>query len=450
MAYEFKFPDVGEGITEGEIVKWKVKPGDMVKVDEVLAEVETDKAVVEIPSPKAGKIVKIFGKEGDIINVGDTLVEIDETGKAEVKEEAAAEGTVPKAKEIEKPSKEGAMPAKEEKPAKPLVEEKAPPKKPKGASVVGVLEEAPDEEEVKEVKKEHVEKKKIVSATPAARKLAEEKGVDLSAIKGTGPESVITEKDIGASAAAAPKAKHVRKYDLWGYVDRQPFKGMRKSIARHMEESVAKTAPVTHMDEADVTELWGVRNKEKGVAEKQGIKLTFLPFVIKAVIAGLKEHPMLNSELDEENENIILKKYYNIGIAIDTGNGLVVPVIKGADEKSILQLAKEIEALAQKTRDRKIDPGDLKGGSFSITNWGSIGGRHGTPIIKYPECAILGIGRIFEKVVMIKGNITTRKILPISVTFNHKITDGAEAARFTNVVIQHLEDPDLMLIEAEG
>lgn len=417
MVYEFKFPDVGEGITEGEIVKWKVKPGDMVKVDEVLAEVETDKAVVEIPSPKAGKIVKIFGKEGDVINVGDTLVEIDETGKAEVKEE---------------------------KPAK--LEET----KPKGASVVGVLEEAPDEEEVKEVKKEHVEKKKIVSATPAARKLAEEKGVDLSAIKGTGPEGVITEKDIGAPAAAAPKAKHVRKYDLWGYVDRQPFKGMRKSIAKHMEESVAKTAPVTHMDEADVTELWGVRNKEKGVAEKQGIKLTFLPFVIKAIIAGLKEHPMLNSELDEENGNIILKKYYNIGIAIDTGNGLVVPVIKGADEKSILQLAKEIEALAQKTRDRKIDPGDLKGGSFSITNWGSIGGRHGTPIIKYPECAILGIGRIFEKVVMIKGNITTRKILPISVTFNHKITDGAEAARFTNVVIQHLEDPDLMLIEAEG
>ena len=410
----------------------------------MLAEVETDKAVVEIPSPKAGKIVKIFGKEGDVINVGDTLVEIDETGKAEVKEEAPAAKPQAAAAETPKPTAEAALPKAKE------VEKPSKEEKPKGASVVGVLEEAPDEEEVKEVKKEHVEKKQIVSATPAARKLAEEKGVDLSAIKGTGPEGVITEKDIGAPAAIAPKPKHVRKYDMWGYVDRQPFKGMRKSIAKHMEESVAKTAPVTHMDEADVTELWGVRNKEKGIAEKQGIKLTFLPFVIKAVIAGLKEHPMLNSELDEENRDIILKKYYNIGIAIDTGNGLVVPVIKGADEKSILNLAKEIEELAQKTRDRKIDPGDLKGGSFSITNWGSIGGRHGTPIIKYPECAILGIGRIFEKVVMIKGNITTRKILPISVTFNHKITDGAEAARFTNVVIQHLEDPDLMLIEAEG
>ena len=433
MVYEFQFPDVGEGITEGEIVKWKVKPGDTVKVDDVLCEVETDKAVVEIPSPKAGKIVKISGKEGEVIKVGDTLVEIDETGKAEIKEEAPKEEV-------------------KEKPKAPPKEEVKEEEKPKGASVVGVLEEAPEEEEEKpKVEKKKTEKKEIAQATPAARKLAEDKGVDLSAIKGTGPEEVITEKDIGApSAKPAVKPKHVRKYDMYGYIEHKPFKGLRKIIAKNMVESAAKIAAVTHMDEADVSELWNVRQKEKITAEKKGIKLTFLPFVIKAVIAGLKEHPMLNSELHEEDGEVILKKYYNLGIAVDTGDGLIVPVIKGADEKSILQLAKEIEELAKKTRDRKIDPGDLKGGTFSITNWGSVGGRHGTPIIKYPECAILGIGRIFDKVVMIKGNITTRKILPISITFDHRITDGAEVARFANTVIQHLEDPNLMLIEAEG
>ena len=449
MVYEFKFPDVGEGITEGEIVKWKVKPGDTVKVDAVLAEVETDKAVVEIPSPKAGKIVKVFGKEGDVIKVGDTLVEIDETGKAEVKEEPA-EKPVPTAKPAEKAEKKGATPKEVKKEAAKVVEvpkEKVV-EKPKGASVVGVLEEAPEEEE-KVTKKEHHEKKQIAKATPAARKLAKQRGVDLSTIKGSGPEGVITDKDLeGAKPTEAAKPKHVRKYDMYGYVERKPFKGLRKTIAKYMVESATTVAAVTHMDEADVTLLWNIRQKEKLTAEKKGIKLTFLPFIIKATIAGLKEHPTLNSELTEEE--IILKKYYNIGIAVDTGDGLIVPVIKGADDKSILQLAKEIEELATKTKERKVDPGDLKGGTFSITNWGSIGGRHGTPIIKYPECAILGIGRIYEKVVMIKGNITTRKILPISITFDHRITDGAEVARFANTVIQHLEDPDLMLIEAKG
>ena len=316
---------------------------------------------------------------------------------------------------------------------------------------------APDEEEEKpKQEKEHHEKREIAAATPIARKIAKEKGIDLSSVKGTGPEGVITEKDLGAAAEGktpAPKPngiKVTKKYDLYGYVERQPFKGIRRTIAKNMVRSQQSVAAVTHHDEADVTRLWEVRSKEKVNAEKKGIKLTFLPFIVKALISGLREHPMLNATLDEENNEIIVKKYYNIGIAVDTGNGLLVPVIKGADDKSILDIAKEIGTYAKKARDRKIDLGDMKGGTFSITNYGSIGGKFATPIIKPPECAILGIGRIYERVVMIKGSIAVRKILPISITFDHRITDGAECACFANTVLQHLEDPDLMLIEAEG
>jgi pyruvate dehydrogenase E2 component (dihydrolipoamide acetyltransferase) len=243
------------------------------------------------------------------------------------------------------------------------------------------------------------------------------------------------------------KIAKVKKYDLYGYVDRIPLRGVRRSIAKAMVKSKYTAPHVSAMDEADVTELWKIREKEKKAAEKKGIKLTILPFIIKAVLAGLSEHPYLNASLDDENEEVVLKKYLNIGLATDTPEGLMVPVVKNAKEKSIFDLAQELTQLAEKARNRTIDLADLKGGTFTITNYGAVRGIYGTPIINYPEVAILGIGKIQEMPVVRDGKIVVRKILPLSISFDHRVVDGAEAARFLNTVIARLEDPDLILLE---
>jgi pyruvate dehydrogenase E2 component (dihydrolipoamide acetyltransferase) len=417
MAYEFKFPDIGEGLTEGEIVRWLVKEGDEIKEGQPLVEVETDKALAEIPSPKTGVILKILAKEKEIVKVGQVLVIIGEKGEALA----------------------------------------APPPKPKSVGVVGELEEAPEEAPAQEVRAEAI-KRALVSphalATPAVRALAKEMGVEIEKVKGTGPEGRVLEKDVrqameakGKPAEEVKKPTKVRKYDLYGYVDRIALRGVRRSIAKAMVKSKYTAPHVTTMDEADVTDLWKIRDKEKKVAEQKGIKLTILPFIIKAVIAGLVEHPYLNATLDDENEEIILKKYYNIGVATDTPEGLMVPVVKNAKDKSILQLAEELTQLAEKARNRTIDLADLKGGTFTITNYGALGGIYGTPIINHPEVAILGTGKIKDTAVVRDGRIEIRKILFLALSFDHRVVDGAEAARFLNTVIARLEDPDLILLE---
>ncbi len=413
---EFKFPDVGEGIQEGEVVKWLVKEGDNVKQDEVIVKIETDKAVVDIPSPASGKISKINFKEGQVVKVGQVLVVIDDGKKSVVKEEIK----------------------------EPIVEGK------KSVGVIGELEEAKDDDEPKIFKKEVIEKENKVLALLSIRKLAKEKNIDLNLIKGTGKKGEITKEDVenfNGEKVEEPKSvgiKIEKKYDLYGYVDRIPLKGVRKTIASNMLKSFRETAPVTSMIDVDVTHLWCVRENEKEIAEKQGVKLTFLPFIVKAVVSSLELHPYVNSSI--ENEEIILKKYYNIGIAVDTEVGLIVPVIKRAEQKDVMSIAKEIVDLSNKVKDRSIDIADLKGGTFTITNYGSIGGNYGCPIINYPECAILGIGRIEELPRVVDGKIVARKILPLSVTFDHRIVDGAEIARFMMDVKKRLEDPALLLI----
>jgi pyruvate dehydrogenase E2 component (dihydrolipoamide acetyltransferase) len=419
MAFEFKFPDIGEGLTEGEVVRWLVKEGDEVKEGQPLVEVETDKALAEIPSPRTGVILKILAKEKEIVKVGQVIVVIGEKGEA--------------------------MAA-----LRP---------KPKSVGVVGELEEAPEEAPGAEVRVEAA-RPTFVSphalATPAVRALAKELGVDINKVKGTGPEGRALEKDVRQAVEVKEKPvevkpveapKKVRKYDLYGYVDRIPLRGVRRSIAKAMVKSKYTAPHVTTMDEADVTELWKIREKEKRAAEKKGIKLTILPFIIKAVLAGLKEHPYVNATLDDENEEIVLKKYYNIGVATDTPEGLMVPVVKNAADKSILQLAEELTQLAEKARNRTIDLADLKGGTFTITNYGALGGIYGTPIINHPEVAILGTGKIKDTPVARDGKIEIRKILFLALSFDHRVVDGAEAARFLNTVIARLEDPDLILLE---
>ncbi len=420
MSYEFKFPDIGEGLTEGEIVRWLVKEGDTVKEGQPLVEVETDKALAEIPSPRTGVVLKVLAKEKEIVKVGQGIVIFGEKGEAAISAPA--------------------------------------PSRPKSVGVVGELEEAPDESAVAEVAPT-VEQPSTGSphalAAPAVRAIAKELGVTLEKVKGTGPEGRILEKDIRQAAAGKgpspepeKKPAKVKKYDFYGYIEHAPLRGVRRAIAKAMVKS-AYTAPhVTAMDEADVTGLWVIKGKEKQNAEKKGVKLTILPFIIKAVIAGLKEHPYLNATLDDENEEIILKKYYNIGVAVDTPEGLMVPVVKNAAEKSILQLAEELAQLADKARSRSIDLADMKGGTFTLTNYGAIGGMYGTPIINYPEVAILGIGKMKEIPVAREGNVEARKMMFLSLSFDHRVVDGAEAARFLNMVIARLEDPDLILLES--
>jgi pyruvate dehydrogenase E2 component (dihydrolipoamide acetyltransferase) len=416
MPYEFKFPDIGEGLTEGEIVRWLVKEGDEVKEGQPLVEVETDKALAEIPSPKTGVILKILAKEKEIVKVGQVIVVFGEKGETLA----------------------------------------VPPPKP-SVGVVGELEEAPEEAPPAAVKAEPVQPAFVSEhalAAPAVRALAKELSVDINRVKGTGPEGRVLEKDIrqAKEAAAKPPAevrevKKVKKYDLYGYVDRVPLRGVRRSIAKAMVKSKYTAPHVTAMDEADVTELWQLREKEKKVAEKRGIKLTILPFIIKAVVAGLIEHPYLNATLDDDNEEIILKKYYNIGVATDTPEGLMVPVVKNAKDKSIFQLSEELTQLAEKARNRTIDLADLKGGTFTISNYGAMGGIYGTPIINHPEVAILGVGKIKEAPVVRDGKIEVRRILYLALSFDHRVVDGAEAARFINTVIARLEDPSLILME---
>lgn len=424
MTFDFTFPDVGEGITEGEIVEWLVKEGEVVKQDQVLVKVETDKAVVDIPSPVAGKILKIMVQQGKVIKVGQVMVKIDAKGK---------------------PSS-GKQTMKKEAPSQ---------KKFKSVGVVGELEEAEEmpEPQQPQEKIETASAHEDILAMPAVRKLAKELEIDLSDIKGSGHRGQITEDDLKSAAPTAkkiitrPEIKVVKKYDFYGYVEHIPLHGLRKTIANNMMKAQTSTALVTHMDECDVTHLVEIRDKEKDKCEKEGVHLTYLSFIIKALIPALEKHPLLNAAIDEANQDIILKKYVNIGIAVDTDEGLIVPVIKNVKEKKLIDIAREITTLAQAARSRTIDLADLKGGTFTITNIGSIGGTYATPIINYPEVANLGIGKIQERPVVYKGRIETRHILTLSLSFDHRIIDGAEAARFLNDVMIHLEDPDMFLVE---
>lgn len=402
MAKQFKFPDVGEGITEGEIVRWLVKEGDKVKEDQTLAEVETDKAIVEVPSPYSGTVLKIHHKEKDIVKVGEALVSIGEKGESP--------------EEVEPEEKAEAGPAQ-------------PP------SVVGDIKES--REEIRDI-----------LATPKVRKLALELGVDIKSVKGTGPQGRITEEDVRNAKKeekpekkpSVPKVKS--KYDFYGSLERIPIRGVRRATAKIMSESVSKAAHVTHCDEADMAKLIKIKDGLKAEAQEKGVKLTYLPFVIKALVEALKLHPLLNATVDDEEDEIIVKKYYNIGIAVDVPDGLIVPVIKMADQKSLFTLAEEIKNLAEAAKDRSVDLADLKGGTFSITNVGMLGGEFATPIINYPEVAILATLRIKERARAADGEIKARNTLPLCLSFDHRIIDGAEAARFMNDLIEFLENPE--------
>jgi pyruvate dehydrogenase E2 component (dihydrolipoamide acetyltransferase) len=415
MASDFKFPDLGEGVTEGEIKKWLVREGDLIRQDQSIAEIETDKAVVEMPSPVAGKILRLYHQEGEVVKVGETLATIGAEGE---QLEAIKPATTESPENARRPS----------------------------VSVVGEL---PEEGTIISSASTDVEvvRSTTVEAMPAVRRLAKELNVDLTNIKGTGPSGRITEEDVRSfSSKPISKPKKLAKFDLYGFIDREPLKGIRRSTAKKMMESTLKVAQVTMMEDVDVTELVKLRERLKTMAlEQRKVKLTYLPFIIKAVTMALKNNKYLNASIEEETEEILIKKYYNIGIAIAIEDGLMVPVIKEADTKEFMDLAVEIADLTGKAKERKVDLADLKGGTFTITNWGTMGGTYGTPIVNFPEAAILGVGKIREMPWVKDQKVEIRKIMPLSLTWDHRILDGMQAASFMNELVRYLENPEIIM-----
>ncbi|MGP8068499.1 MAG: dihydrolipoamide acetyltransferase family protein [Candidatus Bathyarchaeia archaeon] len=418
MVYEFRLPDIGEGVAEGEVVKWLVKEGDAVKENQPLVEIMTDKVNVEIPSPKQGIIQKLMAKEGEVVKVGQALLAIEEeSGQpgVSVPERAA----VPTKPSIPTSAK---TPTIAKQPEVPL-------------ATAPQASRKPDE----------------VLATPATRKLARDLSVDLTVVQGTGRGGRITDEDVqrfkqlGRTVAAVT----VTTSGPRGVEERVPLRGIRRKVAEHMLKSKNATAQVTHVDEVDMTEVVHLRERANASAEKRGVKLTYLPFVIKALIPALKQYPYLNSSLDDEREEIVLKKYYNIGIATDTESGLVVPVVKDAEHKSITQLATEIATLSEKAHAGQLALNEVQGSTFTITNVGGIGGMFATPIINYPEVAILGIHKITKRPVVKDSEITIRDMTYLSLSFDHRVLDGAMTARFVNTIKQYLEDPKLLLLETD-
>jgi pyruvate dehydrogenase E2 component (dihydrolipoamide acetyltransferase) len=402
MVYEFKFPDVGEGITEGVIVKWLIKKGDTVKEDQKICEIETDKAIVDIPCPKKGTITRLTHKVGDTINVGEILVIIDDGSDNKPKDK------------------------------KPAKEKKAKKKKRYTGSVIGVVSDEvtiiPSETQTK--KSTNSVSSKSVKATFKVRKLAKKLGVDLSNIKGSGPNGRIVEEDLkktpSSPTSSTAKGKKIE------------LKGLRKKISENMMKSHMNTVPVTNFYDVDVTNLWNIREKEKLVAKKKGVKLTLLSYVVKILVDTLENHPYINSSLD--GNNIVLKDKYNIGIAVDTPEGLIVPNLKDANKKELYEIAKQIVDFATRAQNRKLKIDEIQNGTFTITNLGSIGVKYFTPVINYPESAILGMGKIEDKLSVDNENIVLKKVLPLSLTYDHRLIDGATASRFMKELIEKLNN----------
>ena len=440
MAFEFKLPELGEGLAEGEIVKWDVKPGDEIKEDDTLLEVQSDKSVEEIPSPVTGTVIKILVPEGETASVGEALVDIDAPGHNDTPvagEPAAAPAT----------SAAGAETASAPSPA---------------AGAVPAITD-PNRE---------------ILAMPSVRQYAREQGIDISQVPATGKHGRITKSDVDAfkagasttaaapaqpaqaapksapaqAAPAAPKPQPVAPYVSSGseaeLETREKMTPTRKAIAKAMLASKQRSPHVTSFDEVEVSKLMAHRKKYKQYAADKGIKLTFLPYIVKALVTVLREYPEFNASIDDTTDEIVYKHYFNIGIATNTDHGLYVPVIKNADAKSMFEIAKEISDNAQKAYDSKLKPDEMRGGSMTISNVGSIGGGWFTPVINEPEVAILGVGKIAkEPYVNADNEIVVGNLLKLSLSYDHRLIDGALAQTALNLMDKLLADPDLLLME---
>jgi pyruvate dehydrogenase E2 component (dihydrolipoamide acetyltransferase) len=421
VAYEFKLPDIGEGVVEGEIVRWLVKEGDLLRQDQPMVEIMTDKATVEIPAPRAGRVVKRMYAEGQTCPVGKVLIAIDETG------DPAPEGVSP----MPPPGTQAPPPASLSMAAPPAATTSSAPATPT-ATTSNVL------------------------ATPATRKLAREMGVDLTTVAGTGPGGRITSDDVrGARSgatnghpAAVPVVAARPAVAATGPDVRLPFRGLRKRIAENMVRAKREAADYTYVEEVDCTQLVDLRAKANARLRARGIKLSYLPFIVRAVVDALKKFPQLNATLDERAGEIVQRHQYHIGVAAQGEDGLLVPVIRDADRRSILELAREIERLAAAAKAGKATRDELTGSTFTISSLGQLGGVMATSIINHPEVAILGVHKIAKRPAVFEDKIVVRDLMNLSISADHRLVDGYDAARFVAEVKESLESPGLLFLES--
>jgi pyruvate dehydrogenase E2 component (dihydrolipoamide acetyltransferase) len=468
MEKEFTLADPGEGIHEAEIIEVLVSEGDQVEEEESVLVIETDKATTEVPSPMTGTIKEIKVSEGDMVEVGDVLMIFEVEGEAEEEEPEEMEAEAETEVEEEKEKAETEKTEKKEKEEAEAAEE-------------GEKEKAPKKEEKEKKPSEKVsDEEKPVPAAPSTRRVARELGVDLHHVEPSGPGGRVTTEDVKAfaeggeekpekkppeekkekptekkkekkkPAPAAPEAPELPDFSQWGEVERVPLRSVRRTTAKRMRLSWSQVPHVTHEDVADITDLEAFRQKYKDEIEEEGGALTLTIFAIKAAVAALKAHPRFNASLDMDQEEIILKHHYHIGAAVDTDRGLMVPVIRDADRKSVTELARELPALAEKTRNGEVDRKEMTGGTFTITNVGPLGGTGFTPIINYPQVAILGMAKArLQPVVMgdmDNYRVKPRLMLPLALGFDHRIVDGADAARFMGEIIAALENPEKLMM----
>ncbi|MDE2953916.1 MAG: 2-oxo acid dehydrogenase subunit E2 [Gemmatimonadota bacterium] len=419
MATEFKLPDLGEGVEAGDVVSVLVAEGDTVEIDQSVVELETDKALVEVPSSVAGTITKIHISAGDRVPVGSLLISVEE-GEQQVTADPEPEAEAP-------------APAPEEKPEPTARAPEPTPPSPRPPAPTSNGDPIP--------------------AAPSTRRLARELGVDLTQVAGSGPGGRISQDDVKAAVrdrqtgGIAPTAPvELPDFSRWGNIERQPLSKVRQIIAKNMSQAWQQVAHVTQFDRADVTDLEAFRQRNKERTEALGTKLTPTVLALKAIITALKTFPQFNASLDAGANEIILKHYYNLGIAVDTERGLLVPVIKDVDRKDILELALELGDISQRARTSKIGLDELQGGTFTVTNLGSLGVGEFTPIVNHPEVAILGLGRAREEATVREGRIEPRLIMPLALSYDHRVIDGADGARFMRKIVDALENPELMLM----
>ena len=438
MATEFTLPDLGENITSGDVVSVLVKAGDVVEPGQSVLEVETDKAVIEVPCPPGGVIQEVLVKKGETVNVGQALLSL---GASAAQPAAAQPAAAPP---IEKPA-EPEAPSPAVKPSEPAVVEQSVPVASAAADVAATNGEATNNNSPSET---------INPAGPAVRRLARELGVDLARVSGSGPSGRIIREDVvasvrrsgGQSGSNSQTVRSGGEQDDWGPIHREQMSRMRKTIATNMVRSVATIPHLTNFDDADVTELERLRKDSAAEYAKTNVKLTALAFVVKAVSLSLRQHPGVNSSVDMEKGELIYKDYVNIGLAVDTPRGLVVPVLRGCDHQSIPHIAQEIAQTADKAKNAQYGVEDLRGGTFTISNLGAIGGTYSTPIINYPEVAILLVGRSRKLPVVYEDRVEPRLMMPLSLSYDHRVIDGAMAARFLKEVIGYLESPGRLLL----
>jgi len=449
MAFNFYMPDIGEGVVEGEIVAWKVKEGDRVTLDQPLVEVMTDKATVELPSPRAGTIVKIHYKDGQICPVGQILVVIDDAGAAvSATPEVPATPAPHDGRPVGKPGTDHGRRAPTPSPTQPTRPIPAAPSE--TAAPTGHHTAASGGGAIQVV--DATASRARVLATPATRRLARQLGVEIGKVPPTGPHGRVTTEDVrGFRSNGAPPATRPAPAPIaiarGGEEERIPLRGMRKRIAESMARSKQTAAHFTYVEEIDMTELVAVRERAKARAAERGVKLNYLPFIVKAVVSGLKKWPQLNASLDEQTQEIVRKKYYHIGIAAQGPHGLAVSVVRDADRRSIFDLSREIDRLGDAVKTGTATREDLTGSTFTITSLGKLGGVLATPIINFPEVAILGVHKIEERPVVRGGQIVARHLMNLSISVDHRLADGWDAAMFVQDAKALLEDPTTMFME---